>query len=460
MADECKAWQITCHLGSAASKVVDQASTSVIRAWSDGVLEALDSFVTTLSTWWLRIPAPSLSGDGSVLPWVSSVTGFATAAIAVGSLIVAGILLMVHQRGEDLRKIAWGMLMMVMASGTVMAVMTTAIGLGDEFSSWVLSEATQGEVDHFMTRLLDISFITAGAPGTPLMLLLIIGLVGLVANIVQAVLMLVRSAMLVLLVGMIPLAAAASVTGWGQAWLRKTFGWAVAFVLFKPVASLIYAIGIRLVANDSAQADSGDVLYSLLLGVVMLVLATLSLPALVSFMVPAAAGMGGGGAFAAGAAVGGTMASGAVNVSAEPRGSAGVNAAASGSGGAGAGGDQASGAQEGATTTASSGSDGERGAAGPSGAGSTGQDGQAATGSGAAGAQGEVGSVGASAGSGAATGASEAVGAGGGASGAAAAGAGAATGGVGAAVVKGAEAAKGAADASTRASDDAVRGSS
>lgn len=456
MADECKAWQITCRIGNAVDQVTGSAVSSAIKTWSDGVLEALDETIVKVSTWWLKLPAPALSGEGSAVPWVNSVTGFATVAIAVGSLIVAGILLMVHQRGEDLRRIAWGMLMMVAASGTAMAIMTSAIGLGDEFSSWVLSEATQGDESHFMVQLLDISVITL-TPGTPVFFLLVIGLVGFIANLVQAVLMLVRSAMLILLVGTIPLAAAASVTGWGQAWLKKTFGWAVAFVLFKPVASLIYAIGIRMVLNDSFQAENdAGVLYSMLLGVVMLVLATLSLPALVSFMVPAAAGMGGGGSFAAGAALGGSMASGAMRVSAEPKGSVDVNASTSGSGGSGTSGDQASGAKEGTSTTGKGGSSGESSTGGPSGAGSAGQEAKTAGSAGGA----SSGASGAGTAGAGASGAGGAAAGGSATSGAAAAGAGAATGGVGAVVVKGIEAAKGAADAATSASNDAVKGNS
>ena len=53
----------------------------------------------------------------------------------------------------------------------------------------------------------------------------------------------------------------------------------MAFAVFKPTAALIYAIAIKLVEENK----QGDIVQSFVLGVMMMLMAALSLPVLINF---------------------------------------------------------------------------------------------------------------------------------------------------------------------------------
>ena len=109
---------------------------------------------------------------------------------------------------------------------------------------------------------------------------------------IQVILLLIRSAMLVLLAGTFPLAAAATNTEIGKTWFRKYCGWALAFIAYKPAAALIYAAAIKMISTTGAQGD--DTLVQVLTGLMMLLLAIFALPALLRFAVPITAAVAGG----------------------------------------------------------------------------------------------------------------------------------------------------------------------
>ena len=85
--------------------------------------------------------------------------------------------------------------------------------------------------------------------------------------------------------GTLPLSAAASMTPVGNSWFRKNVGWLLAFLLFKPVAALVYGAAILSVTNS---ADiTGEIT-----GIVLVALATLTLPALMRMVAPMVSAIG------------------------------------------------------------------------------------------------------------------------------------------------------------------------
>ena len=103
----------------------------------------------------------------------------------------------------------------------------------------------------------------------------------------------------------------------GKQAFQKINGWLIALLLFKPIAAGIYALGLRMMNQDSEIDGLGGELQNYaaaMTGMLILALAGLALPALIKFVAPAAA-MGaaafGGGAAVAGAA---TVAAGAAVV--------------------------------------------------------------------------------------------------------------------------------------------------
>lgn len=108
-----------------------------------------------------------------------------------------------------------------------------------------------------------------------------------------------------MLAGTLPLSAAALSTPAGKAWFKRSVGWIIAFLLYKPAAALVYASAFSLTANAKD-------LLSVLSGLMLILLSVFALPALMRLAVPmVAAATGGGGGELAVAGVGAALATGA-----------------------------------------------------------------------------------------------------------------------------------------------------
>ena len=143
------------------------------------------------------------------------------------------------------------------------------------------------------------SVLVLGGTAAPAVVL-IFGLAAIVLALVQAALMLFRQAALVILAGVLPLAAAGSLAPLTRPWIRKISSWMLALICYKPAAAAVYAVAFTMIG-------SGKNPRTVLMGFVMLVLSVLTLPALMKFFTwttGAVAGSGGGGQLLGAAAVG------------------------------------------------------------------------------------------------------------------------------------------------------------
>lgn len=376
----CNFWELSCKVGEA----VSEASDNVISQWAQSIMESLSTGMIKLGTWWASVGTPTLEGSDSPVGFIHSHTTWLVVAVAIGSFVVAGAQLAWTKRGEPARDLLRSMFTLVVTSTVGVSIAQLLVTASDDFSKWILSEAGMGDDGKFLSKILTVATMNPGSIG--MMVIIVMGLLGLVANLVQFGLMFVRSAMLILLVGIVPLAGAATNTKWGQAWLSKTIAWFVAFLMFKPAASIVYAVAIKLIQGQTWNT-TGDDFTSFVLGVIMMVLAVMALPALMAFIVPATGAIAGGGAGAT--ASGAVMASGAMMTRrhmGSTSGSTDSSSRASGaSGSSSGGGEAASGAS--ATPGASVGA----GGAGTSGAGGAAAGGAAgASAGGSAGAGGAV----------------------------------------------------------------------
>jgi len=112
-----------------------------------------------------------------------------------------------------------------------------------------------------------------------------------------------------------PLSASLTSTEQGVQWYKKINAYLIAFVLLKPVASIIYAAGYLLVkdGHEFQTTDPGvSALMASLTGMAILAVAGLSLPALLRFVAPATAS--GSGAMTGAAVMGAAVAVGAAAV--------------------------------------------------------------------------------------------------------------------------------------------------
>lgn len=325
----CQFWELSCKIGEVAS----EATHNIIAEWAYNIIQDVSATLLKVGTVWTGVGTPRLGGADSAVGFVHSTTHILVVALAVASLFVAGIHLALSRRGETAMSVLQGLLALAVVSGASVGVGQLLVDASDAFSTWVIGLAVDGDAGKFGSKILSVTSVT-GSLG--LTVLIVGGLGALVANLVQIGLMFIRSAMLILLVGIMPLAAGAYSTKWGRGWLWKIVAWFFAFLMFKPAASIIYAVAIRLVQGDSWSLSNGEDLTSFVMGVVMLILAVLSLPALVTFMVPATEALSAGGGGAAGA--GAVLATGAMTVARVGAATASGGATAAAGAGAGAGG--------------------------------------------------------------------------------------------------------------------------
>ena len=129
---------------------------------------------------------------------------------------------------------------------------------------------------------------------------LLFGVVAIMLSLVQAVLMLFRQAALVILAGVLPLAAAGSIAPLTRPWVRKVTAWMLALIFYKPAAAAVYATAFTMVGSGGSRE-------TMLMGFVMLLLSVLTLPALMKFFTwttGTIASSGGGGQLLGAATVG------------------------------------------------------------------------------------------------------------------------------------------------------------
>jgi type IV secretion system protein TrbL len=294
-----------CKIGQA---VVASAFQQVVDAMSDAAGQVLK----TLMTFWVHSDLPNLASPGGVTFWVNAHLSWLVSAAAVFSVLVGAARVGFTRRPDA----GYDTLRMLLRTCVTAAVAVPVVALlaaaGDAFANWILDAAS-------VTNLATVN-LTALAPGVTLIGSLLIVL----TSLFQMAIMVMRGAVVAILVGTLPLAAATTNTATGKQWFAKLCGWTGAFLLVKPVAALIYAAGLQLESQTSASGQ--------LSGMFILLIAVFALPVLIKLLVPAAAAAGGSGGGSLVLAAAGAAATGAVVLS-----GAGAGAAAAGGGARGLG---------------------------------------------------------------------------------------------------------------------------
>ncbi|GAA1563417.1 hypothetical protein GCM10009789_15600 [Kribbella sancticallisti] len=338
----CGPVDVGCQITEGFQAVISNGFDELSRQLANGALDSLHS----LSTFWIDLKAPTLA-TGSGEDWANSGTvGFlqdnilqVSAAIFTVAVLIAGIRIAWEQRAEPLQQLLKATMLFIVVSAAGTATLQLLVGWSDEFALHIVQQAVpSGQT--FDSAMSDLAMggdaENAAARALPILLAMFSSVLVFVAAAIQVVLLLIRSAMLVLLAGTFPLAAAATNTEVGKVWFKKYCGWALAFIAYKPAAALIYAAAFRMNA-EGVNGQSGNTLVQVLTGLMMLALAILALPALLRFAVPITAAVAGGSS-AMGSAVAdpGGIASGAINV-ARSRTGGGSSGSGGGSGGSGGG---------------------------------------------------------------------------------------------------------------------------
>ena len=284
-------------VGGAVGSVAESTFDAVARS----IAEAGEAVLREVTTAWTRVPSGSMASTEAI-ELVQGDLRLVTGLFAVLGLMVGAAKMALSRRGEDMRDAVGGLIRLMVVGAAGITALTLALDAGDLFAVWILDRATEGQFNPALV-------LTGGTLGAGLMFIL--GLLAIITGIIQIGLLLVRSALVVLLAGAWPLAAAASTTAAGAHMWRKVTGWLVAFVLYKPAAAICYAAAFRLMGGGLGPGEAPTLL-STIEGMLLLALAVLALPGMLRLVVPAATAMGAGPSTAGVVAGGAAVATGAV----------------------------------------------------------------------------------------------------------------------------------------------------
>ncbi|ONI67679.1 hypothetical protein BWI15_31775 [Kribbella sp. ALI-6-A] len=318
----CSVTDLRCSISEGFASVVSNQFETL----AGKIGELAGSGLAAVSTFWIKNdavqPDPIATQHGN--SWTASEpvaflhdrTLALAAAVFVIAVVVAGLRTAWEQRGEPLRELLKATLTLVLVAGAGSAFIQLLVEISDEIAYSVINDAhldttaTDQALGEALFQGITLSRATADLP---LVAGMFFGVAIFMASVVQVILLLIRSAMLVLLAGTFPLAAAATNTEIGKAWFRKYCGWVLAFVAYKPAAALVYAAAIKM-TDAGIRQPSGNTLVNAMSGLMMMLLAVFALPAMLRLVVPVTAAVAGGAA-GSGATLAdpGGLASGAIN---------------------------------------------------------------------------------------------------------------------------------------------------
>jgi hypothetical protein len=287
------------NAGQIVNHAIGDVASSTLHEIASAVASAADGLLKTLSTMWMNVNTPGMNAATSIQTY----TRWITAVVAVVSILVAAGQMAIRRRGEPAAVMFTGLARVVVTGAAATALVTAAGSLADTFSSDLMTSTVAHIGSGGWSGIISTTAIASTvAPGDAMTL--IIALLIIISSLIQLMLMILRVGLLTILTGTLPLAAAASMSDWGQTWWRKHLGWLAAWLLYKPAAALLYVSAFTL--------TQGKALVPTLAGFMILILSVLILPALLKVIVPATANLGAasGGTLAMAAA--GALATGAI----------------------------------------------------------------------------------------------------------------------------------------------------
>uniref|UniRef100_UPI00389B1845 hypothetical protein n=1 Tax=Pigmentiphaga litoralis TaxID=516702 RepID=UPI00389B1845 len=281
----------SCWVGDAAKAVaggtLDQLRDAVIEAWGKSI--------AWLGTFWVNVDTTPVITPGTVdqqsdvVWWAQNQLWWYTLVLVVFGILVGAGRLVWEQRKEHLTGIVKQLITFILVTGSGVAVLQLLITGFDELAKALLANATKGT--GFAQNVAGMISLTGGLG---VLLAILFGVIAVLVSLVQLVMMVFRSGILILLAGGLPTAAAFTNTETGKQWFQRFLSWLIAFTLYKPAAALCYAVAFKLTASDIfASADGG---VKVIVGLSLMVLALVALPALMRLVTPmvAAAASGGG----------------------------------------------------------------------------------------------------------------------------------------------------------------------
>ncbi|GAA0544597.1 hypothetical protein [Actinomadura livida] len=238
--------------------------------------EAAESFqaavgwlISKTASWWVETPSPDLQEESAIGHLQLLVQPLTVAVAVMGLLVVAAKMALTH-KANPLIDLGRGLAVLAAVTTIGVVVPNLLLQWGDQWCDWVLSATSQGDFAQRMTKI--VTFPS----GTPAALVLLLCMFALVIGVLQAILLLFRAGALIILAGLLPLAAAGMMTAATKTWFARVAGWMLALIFYKPAAAAVYATAFTLVGE-------GQSLHALLMGLTMMLISLVAFPVLLKF---------------------------------------------------------------------------------------------------------------------------------------------------------------------------------
>ena len=263
------------------------------------ISEAIKWLVRTTITWWVGVPSIDLHGQPAIQhlhAWFLPIA----LAVTVAGLIAAGLRMALARKANPLIDVTGGLLVIAVTGAIGTLAPSLLLSAGDAWSNWVLNKSVGEQFGKRMAELLSMSGAASG-------LVVVLGIVALVLAALQAILMLFRETAILILVGVLPLAAAGAVGPGTRGWIKRVVAWLLALIFYKPAAAAVYATAFTLIGANKAG------LRAILMGFCALALSLIALPLLIKLFTFATGSVGqASGSGILGAAVGASVAVGSL----------------------------------------------------------------------------------------------------------------------------------------------------
>ena len=255
-------------VGQAVKTATGTAASGALNGIATAIQSGVSWMVTQTLTWWIQVPSPDLAGEpavGQLQQWILPLA----IAVAVLGVIIAGGRMALTRKADPLMDVGSGLVVIAATSAVGVLLPSLLLKAGDAWSSWVLQESAGGQ---FAARLTSVLTLSGATPAV----VVVLGIVAIIISAVQAVLMLFRQGALVILAGMLPLAAAGTLAPATRGWLRRVSGWMLALIFYKPAAAAVYATAFTMIGTGTGTR-------TVLMGFAMVGMSLLALPVLMRF---------------------------------------------------------------------------------------------------------------------------------------------------------------------------------
>ncbi|WP_144836700.1 type IV secretion system protein [Kocuria rosea] len=321
------------------------------------------------------VPARAGNLSGSV-GFIQDQTFYLTLAVAALSVMIAGAQMAWTQRAEPARDLLKNLLTLAVVTASGVTILNVLVAGTDALAVQIIDSAIGEDFQTDVLKLLALDNATSTGAADPVwlggnvILIIVGGVVAIIVNLIQLMLMVLRTGMLFLMAGILPLSAAFLNTETGKNFFQKVIAWTLAFAFYKPAAALIYGLAIKM-STTGVWEDGGSGLIQFAAGLMMIVASVFALPVLIGFLSPVLGSMSSSGGSSGGAlgiaAMGAAIPQGASHLARSGRGfgsdSSSTPPSKSGSGSAPAGPSPAAGGASGTAGASATGTAGSAGAA-------------------------------------------------------------------------------------------------